>query len=208
LLWEWRHRRHRRQRDAQTVEATWDQGMGNHGQNKAKNEAARRAEQLLQRLLTSEQLDYYRQYRKVRVQTALATYYVAALQLIRAERDGGEFALCVQFAHPADGALLPAQDLVIAQLLLIRTDEDGLWKRFGPAPYREGAAHGGAIFGRGQLMAPITSTVMFAGAPVHFTEDLEPVGLTLVRRRRGGVRLRELIPSGEPLLLEGNDVEP
>jgi hypothetical protein len=213
LLWDWRHRRHRRQRDAQTVEAAWDHGMRIHPKISQQQDAALRAEQLLQRLLTSEQLDHYREFNRVRVQTALATYYVAAGQLIRAERDGGEFALCIQFAHPADSAWLPAQDLMIAQLLLIRTDEDGVWKRFGPAGYRERAAplRGGAIFGRVELLtALITSTVMFAGAPVQFTEDLEPIGFRLAGRLRA-VGPSPAIPNLSfeiNALLEGNDVEP
>jgi hypothetical protein len=210
LLWEWRrhrrHRRHRRRRDAQTAEAAWDHGMRIHPNTRKQHDAALRAEQLLQRILTSEQLDHYRETNRVRVQTAIATYYLAAGQLIRAERDDGEFALCVQFAHPADG-LLPPQDLMIAQLLLIRTDEDGLWKRFGPAHYRAGdlegyvigpgaRARGTYFFGRGELIVPaaaatelrrMATTVIVTQAPVYFTERLEPRRLPL---------------------LEGNDVEP
>jgi hypothetical protein len=147
-------------------------------------EAVPKARQLLERLLTPAQLADYRRsnHTLVAVRTAMATYQISAHSIVIAQRDGREIALCIQFAHPADGAWLPAEDLMIAKLLLIRTDEEGLWKRFGPPPYGPLQDHninfdfndgrmrrGGYVFGRGELYGTAQP-----GPPVHFTDELVP----------------------------------
>jgi hypothetical protein len=97
-------------------------------------QAALKARQLLLRLLTPEQREGYRHSKLVVVRTATASYEISPKNnsVVIARRDGRELPLCIQFAHPADGAWLPAEALMIAKLLLIRTDEAGMWRRFGP----------------------------------------------------------------------------
>jgi hypothetical protein len=162
---------------------------------RAEHDAVLKARQLLERLLTPEQLSHYRRHEQILVCTATGNYCIAAGQRIKAARDGRDFELCIQFAHPADSAWLPPEDLMIAQLLLIRTDEEGLWKRFGPPPYddRRVDIPQGYVFGRGVLIATghrrrlaadecwdsedprRISTTCYVGPPVHFTEELVPV---------------------------------
>jgi hypothetical protein len=179
LLWEWRRSRRRKAVHRETVQ------MADYPKTSRQHDAAARARQLLMRLLTDMQLADYRRLEVVTVRTATATYEIGPRSLVIAHRrdDGREYALCIQFAHPADGAWLPAEDLMIAKLLLIRTDEDGLWQRFGPQAYRAGtlqdvnfAVPHGFVFGPGELygLRHGASTVMVTGPPVHFTEDLVP----------------------------------
>jgi hypothetical protein len=149
-------------------------------------DAVGRAQRLLERLLAPEQLRHYRRHHQVLVCTATARYCIAAGQRIEAARDGRDFSLCIQFAHPADSAWLPPEDLMIAQLLLIRSDEEGLWKRFAPPPYGEPAVEiigGRYIFGPGELIAGRRdinehrrfSTTVCVSGPTYFTENLEPI---------------------------------
>ena len=145
--------------------------------NRAEQEAVLKARQLLVRLLTPEQREQFEQTRVVVVRTATASYEIGAGSMVIAHRDGRQFALCIQFAK---SVWLPAEDLMIAKLLLIRTDEEGMWQRFAPPAFRAGTLQDmdleiplGVVFGRGELPGRMMTTIM-AGPPVNFTENLEP----------------------------------
>lgn len=56
--------------------------------------------------------------------TATTEYTLQPAGLLMARRNGDSFHLCVVFKNLG----LPNDDLTIAQLLLIRTDEAGLWR--------------------------------------------------------------------------------
>jgi hypothetical protein len=135
--------------------------------NRAEQEAVLKARQLLVRLLTPEQREQFEQTRVVVVRTATASYEIGVGSMVIAHRDGRQFALCIQFAE-SGVVWLPAEDLMIAKLLLIRTDEEGMWQRFAPPAFRE--LPDAYIFDRGELPG---RTIM-AGPPVNFTEDLVP----------------------------------
>jgi hypothetical protein len=172
---------------------------------RSQHEAAQKARQCLLRLLTAEQRQYYRRYNLVVVGTATASYEISLNSIVKAHRDGREYGLCIQFAHPADGAWLPAEDLMIAKLLLIRTDEDGMWKRFAPPPYGErwgqlqdanlDIARAGSVY-----------ATVYLGPPVHFTENLEPIAPRTLPRRLPPLLLPN--PLDGQLYLQGNNVEP
>jgi hypothetical protein len=90
--------------------------------------ADKRARDLLLRLLTPEQRLTYLSTGEIMISTERAGYLLRLGARPEIYREGLIHDPCIQLRGPD----LPDEDRLIALLLMIRTDEDGLWERFVP----------------------------------------------------------------------------
>ncbi len=100
-------------------------------------EATERGRELLLRLLTPAQRRRLRDNGPIVVNTALACYFLTPHQrvMVMAHRNSIEYSICVNTTMELICGcwhLVPEEDRLIALLMMIRTDEEGFWRRFAP----------------------------------------------------------------------------